>query len=132
MSEHSRRQTLIVTHNEGKSRKLYEDFLNMSKKPVEQFPAKDLQFYDVDALSSERLNQRLKVLSRLNNNEEIIVITSIDAIVDKILSPYVFTDMNQRIEYGKELDLGDTIEKFVQSGYERVNRVEGKGQFSLR
>lgn len=132
LSEHSKKQTLIITHNEVRSRKLYEEFVNISQKPVEHFPTKDLQFYDVDALSSERSNQRLNILSRLNKGEDIIVVTSIDAIIDKILSPEIFSQMIQTIEYGRELDLDKTISKFVESGYERVSMVEGIGQFSLR
>lgn len=132
LSNHSKKQTMIITHNDVKARKLYEDLFSISKKQVEYFPTKDLQFYDVDALSSERLNQRLNILSKLMKREDIIVVTSIDAIIDRILSPEVFKEMIQTFEYGKELDLEEIIRKFVESGYERVNMVEGVGQFSLR
>lgn len=132
LSQELGKATLIVTHNEIKSRKLYEDLVNVSSKPVEHFPAKDLQFYDLVAGSSERLNQRLNILSRLNKGEDIIVVASIDALIDKLLSPELYNSMIQVIEYGKEIDLEDTIGKFIESGYERVAMVEAIGQFSLR
>ena len=132
LSSHSNKQTLIITHSDIKARKLYEDLLGMSKKDVEYFQTKDLQFYDIDALSSERLNQRLNILSRLINGDNIIVITSIDAIIDKILSPSIFEDLSQVIEFGYEIDLEKTVEKFVEAGYERLGMVEEIGQFSVR
>lgn len=132
LSVHSKRQTLIITHNEINGQKMVEELTNVSQKPVEHFPTKDLQFYDLDALSSERETQRLNVLSRLNRGEDIIVVASIDGIINRILSPDDFSSMVQTIEYGKNIDLDDVISKFIQGGYERVPMVEGRGQFSLR
>ncbi len=132
LKEHTNKQILLITYDEARSRFLYEDIKNLGSINVSLFPKRELLLYDVDAYSSERQIQRINVLSSLNKGEDLIVVSSLSAILDKILKPKLFQDYTQIFQQGEEIDLEKTIQTFVSAGYERVHMVEGIGQFSLR
>ena len=90
LKEHTKKQILLITYDEVRSRHIYEDIKNLGFSNVVQFPKRELLFYDVDAHSSERSIQRLNVLSSLKNGEDLLVVTSISALLDKILTPSIF------------------------------------------
>lgn len=131
LNEHLGRQVLIITYDEVKSRAIYDDIKNFTNN-IELFPKREVLFYDVDAFSSERSHQRLSVLSRLMENEDIIIVTSLDALLDKILIKSIFSQYTITLEYGKVLDLNELMNTFISGGYERVPMIEGIGQFSIR
>ncbi|MBU5439287.1 transcription-repair coupling factor [Tissierella sp. MSJ-40] len=132
LREHTGRQMLLITYDEVKGQKLYEDIKNFGEENVVLFPKKEVLFYDVEAFSYERSNQRLNVVSRLMEGEDLIVIAHIDAILDKLLNPNLFKKHTQLIKFGDTVDLNKITEIFISSGYERINMVEGVGQFSIR
>lgn len=132
IKEHTGKQILLITYDEARSRFLYEDIKNLGSQNPILFPKRELLLYDIDAFSSERQVQRLSVLSKLNNGEDLIVITSISALLDKIPNKTLFDEFTQKISRGGQLDLNKAISTFISAGYERVPMVEGIGQFSIR
>lgn len=132
LKEHTKKQILLITYDEVRSRHIYEDIKNLGFSNVVQFPKRELLFYDVDAHSSERSIQRLNVLSSLKNGEDLLIVTSISALLDKILTPSVFERFTQNFETGKTVNLDNAVSNFISAGYERVHMVEGIGQFSIR
>ena len=132
LNQHLDRQTIVITYDESKSRKLYEDIRNLGMENVELFPKKEKLFYDIDASSFEYLNQRLRVISKLLAGEETIVIASLESLVDKISTREIYESCTQEIDYETVLDLDKVVRNLILAGYERVHMVEGVGQFSLR
>lgn len=132
IKEHTGKQILLITYDEARSRFLYEDIKNLGSQNPILFPKRELLLYDIDAFSSERQVQRLSVLSKLNNGEDLIVITSISALLDKIPNKTLFDEFTQKISRSGQLDLNKAISTFISAGYERVPMVEGIGQFSIR
>ena len=132
LHQHTDKQILVITHSEKKAKQIYEDIKNFNQAKVEIFPTREILFYKVDAISSERLNQRLKVLSRLVQGEEIILVASIESILDKFMSVDVFRKSSIHIDMDTRLDLEELAEKLIKSGYTREAMIEGVGQFSIR
>ncbi|MBC8587929.1 transcription-repair coupling factor [Paratissierella segnis] len=131
LNEHLGRQLLIITYDEVRSRDIYDDIRNLTGN-IELFPKKEILFYDVDAFSSESTHQRLTVLSRLMDNEDLIIVTSLDALLDKVLDKDIVSKYTITLEYGKQLDLQKLMIALIDGGYERVPMIEGIGQFSVR
>lgn len=129
---HTKRQVLLITENEQKSRRLYEDIINLSSLDVEILARKETFFYDIDIASNENLNQRLKVLSKLNKGDNFIVVASIEALLDKLISPEIFQELSLEIRNDSIVDLNDLSRRLILSGYERGARVEARGSFSIR
>ncbi|SHD78402.1 transcription-repair coupling factor [Schnuerera ultunensis] len=132
LNQHLGRQILILTYDEGKAKKIYEDIKNFDDNVVEIFPNKDILFYKVDAISSERTNERLRVLSRLIEGEQIIVVAHIEGVLNKLINPILFKNQSMKIDLESRMVLEELASQFIACGYERESMVEGIGQFSIR
>lgn len=127
------KQILLVTYNEKRSKEIYEDLKNIYDDiDVSIFPQKELILYDVDAFSSERTHQRLGVISNLQENKTKLVVASLGALLDKMMSKKVFLENTLSLRLGDELELDSLLKMLVDSGYERTSLVEQTGQFSSR
>ena len=132
LNQHLGRQALIITYDEIRAKKIYEDLKFFAGEKVELFPSKEVVFYDVEAYSHEVSNQRLKVLNRLMNDENIIVVASIQSILNRVMDLELLKKDTLHIKYGEIVSLSSISESFASLGYERVSMIEGKGQFSVR
>ncbi|WFA07742.1 transcription-repair coupling factor [Tissierella sp. Yu-01] len=132
IKQHTEKPILLITYDDVRSRIIYDDIKNLGYGNVALFPKREVLYYDVDAFSSERTVQRINVLSSLMNEENMLVISSISALLDKVPTPEIFKQYTQSFEIGKDIDLDRVISTFISAGYERVPMVEGVGQFSLR
>jgi len=132
LREHTDKQMLIITYDDLRSRMIYEDIKNLGLNNIELFPKREIILYDVAAYSFENSYQRIKVLSDLINGKNKIIVTSIGALLDKIMIPSVFNTYTQEVETGSEINLDDFTKILIDAGYERVPMIEAKGQFSIR
>src|SRR5699024_4648022 len=103
LNQHTNKQILVITYDENRAKRVYEDIKNFCEKKVELFPTREIFFYKVDAISSERINQRLKVLARFIVEEPIILVASIESILDKLMAPDLYK------EYSIHINLEDIV-----------------------
>lgn len=96
-------------------------------------PAEALPF-EVVAANREPTVGRLCVLASLLTDKQKppVVIASAEALLPKLIPPSKWAQAAIFFEVGKEQDLGALAGKLVRSGYERVELVEGPGQFAIR
>jgi len=132
LNQHLHKSILIIVHSEIKAKRIYDDIKNFDEKAVELLSDKEIIFYKVDAISSERSIDRLRVLSRLIKGEPIVVVAHVDAILNKFIAPHIFKEYSLNLSQGDVVDLKDLTEKFIVTGYKRENMVEAVGQFSIR
>lgn len=126
------RQVLIISSDEVRAKKIFEDIRNFDNENVDFFPNRELVFYDIEASSFETVHSRLNVLTRLNRGENIVVVTYINALLSKVCSSNLFKEYTDEIKYGDIVDHYELLNGFVTKGYERVSTIEGVGQFSVR
>ena len=123
---------VVVTHNEIEAKNLYED-LSLYSTNVYFLPIREVVFYNVDAISGDLRWARLKVIKEiLNNKNKKIIVTSIDAMTALYTPRKKYLNYSITIKNGDEVDLKEISKKLVECGYERVEVVEGKGEFSFR
>lgn len=132
LEEERKEQVLVLTYSEMRSRRIYEDLKGLGAEELYLLSKRELTFYDVEATSYEGSNDRLNIASKLISNKKAIVVANIESLLDKYMSPQVFKDNSYEVEVGEEIELDRFINKLIYSGYERVDMVEGIGQFSLR
>ncbi len=122
---------LIITYNDMKAKEIYEDY-KLYDKNVYLYPAKDIIFYSADIHGNAIVRDRLKILSRLIEQEPITVITTLDGGMDKIL-PLDFLEKRViAIEEAGTVNLTKMLADLVHLGYERQGQVEGPGEFAVR
>lgn len=125
-------QVFFIVKDEYESNALKDRMKTYSEYLTLGFPSKDLLFYNMEALSHEVTNSRIAVMDKLLKKEKIIVISSIKAIINKIMPKSCYRKNTFSIELGKSYNVEDIIEKFILIGYERVALIESRNQFSLR
>lgn len=122
---------LIVAHSDVEARKLYED-LNFYVPDVYYFPVREVAFYNIDAISGDLRWERLKVIKQMLSKSKKIIVTCIEALASSYIPPKLYEKYTFKLTVGGAIDFHDMSEMLVQSGYERAQLVENKGQFSIR
>lgn len=123
--------SLVLTHSDVEARKLYED-LSFYSTQVYYFPTKEVVFYNIDAISGDLRWERLKVIREMLNRGNKIIVTCIEALASSYIPVELYKNYTLNISMGDVIDLEKISEKLIQCGYERVEIVDGKGQFSIR
>lgn len=122
---------LILTHNDVEAKNIYED-LNLYLPNVFYFPTKEVVFYNIDAISGDLRWERLKVLREMSKKGKKIIVASIESLAQKYIPYNLYKEYTFKFKVGDTINLEELNEKLIQCGYERMDVVEAKGQFSLR
>ena len=129
--EESNNSMVIITDSDMQAKNIYED-LSLFNNNVFYFPAKEVVFYNIDAISGDLRWERLKVVKELLNSKKKIIITSIDAFASRYTPRSLYKSHKIDLKIGKEVDFNNLSRLLVEGGYERVEMIEGKGEFALR
>ena len=131
----TKRPMVLVTYNEIQARKLYQDLKKLIKQTY-FFPKKEITSYDYVAQSKEIEYKRIDVLNKMylakQQKEPIIIVTTIEAVMQKMIAKDTLYQNVIDFKVGKTYLLDGIKEKLVGLGYERSDLIENKGQFSIR
>ena len=131
INEFGKQPICIITYNEIQAKKLYEDFKYFTDK-VLLFPKKEVVTYDFVAESKDLPYQRIETLNKLQTKSNFIVITTIEAIIQKLPSKKTLYKNKLKFKVGEIYELEDIKQKLIDLGYVRSDLIEGRGQFSVR
>lgn len=122
---------IILSFSEQKAREIYED-MRFFDKNTYYYPAKDLIFYSADVHGGHLVTERLKALRALSTDEPVTIVTTIDALLDKLAPSNIILENSLLIDMNTIIDTNAFALKLVSMGYEKVSQVEMPGQFSIR
>ena len=129
--EFSKKPICIITYNEVQAKRTVEDLKNFTDK-VLFFPKKEIVTYDYVAESKELPYERIEVLNKLYENKNIILVTTIEAVMQKIVNKKALYKNVLNLKIGEQCQLEDVKQKLVNLGYVRYDLIDGRGQFSVR
>ena len=129
--EFGKKPICIITYNEIQAKKIKED-INYFTDKVVLFPKKEIVTYDYIAESKDLPYQRIEVLNTITSKKNLIIVTTIEAISQKLPSKDVLYQNKLEFKVGGIYDLEDVKRKLIKLGYSRYDLIEGKGQFSVR
>jgi len=92
----------------------------------------DISPYEQVSPHREIISERLIILDKLLNNENIIVVTSVEALMHRTLPRSVLSEITVYLGIGEEIDRQTLIATFVDTGYKHTTLVENRGEFSIR
>lgn len=122
----------LITHNELEARELYQDLKFYLNQDVMHFPSREIVYYDVTALGNDQEDERIKVLERLNQSTGGIVVASVESLLVKLTPPGIYRKYRVNIKVGEIINLEQVLNTFFIQGYQRTDRVEARGEYSLR
>jgi transcription-repair coupling factor (superfamily II helicase) len=124
---------LIVTETQDDIEKLARDLSTFhGEDEIVLFPPWQTFLHGGASPAREILADRMLTLERLIHSQRSIVITSIRALLHKLLPLETFREATLHFAKGDIIDLGEVARALVHSGYERLEMVEMKGDFSIR
>lgn len=133
LHKESDRPMLVVTHNMFAAQKIYEDLQEtLSAEEVLLYPANELVAAEYAVSSPETLAQRIEVLLQCSQGFRGIVVVPYSGVRRYLPAPGVMATAGITLELGGTLQLEDFLMKMVELGYDRVERVESRGEMSIR
>lgn len=128
---HDQKVKLIVTYDELRAKTLYEQYRFFQANTF-CFPAKDLLFYQSDIRGNALTKERMAVIQQMLESSEYTVITTFDALMNRMVNRELYRQGAIRLSTGEEVDLSCLQGQLAALGYERVTQVEQGGEFALR
>lgn len=124
---------LVVTHSAYQAARLRDD-LNTLLSPDEVllFPALETLPHEEVTRTAELTRERLSALERIYSGGASVVVTSVQALLERLLPEAYLFECAFSIDMNTRADLSDLSSRLVRLGYERVDRVENAGSFSIR
>ena len=99
------------------------------------FNAWDCLPYDRSSPKSIIANNRIKTLYKIanrNNNKKIILITSINAITQKIIDQEIISKNGLFLKIGSKITVDQVVEFLINNGYTRNDCANNIGEFAVR
>lgn len=109
---------LVITEREDDLERLRED--------LKAFRGESSLF------SQENREDSLVSLYHLSLEKNPLLVTTLDSIKKKIISPSQFSLLTLTLSQGRKIKYQKITEKLTDAGYERIDIVEGVGEFRLR
>lgn len=125
---------LVISETDEGARFLKSDLdIITGDKSVILFPASNKKPYDQQQLNdSGLLVQRSEALQAIADHKQKIVLTSVDAISEKIAPPSALNEVSIVLKKGDEIDLEKLKERLAEQGYNPVRFVDEPGEFATR
>ncbi len=132
LAEELQRPVLVVTHNMFSAQKIAEDLSECLENEVLLYPANELMITESAVSSPETLSQRVDVLTKLAAGYRGIVVTPLAGVRRLLPAKSIIADARQAVDVGEVLELETFISRMSEFGYNRVERVEKRGEISVR
>lgn len=132
INEYNKKPIILITYNEIQAKKILENLKTFEKEKVVFFPKKEIVTYDYVAESKDLPYERIETLNKIKEKKNLIVVTTIEALMQKLPSKEVLYKNILEFKVGDICNLDDIKRKLVNLGYSRYDLIEGRGQFSIR
>jgi len=130
------RSILIIVSSAKEGERLIEDlvfFSGNSDVPILFFPPYNILPFKFLTYHNETAGQRVSVLYRLlETSFPAIVVTTVDALLQKIVPKQEINRYAELVIAGEEIDRDALIAKLIAGGYARTAIVEEPGDFCVR
>jgi transcription-repair coupling factor (superfamily II helicase) len=133
--ERVRGPLLIILPHLRSAESLLEDlrFFQMETKNNSfLFPQWETLPYDEIPPHPEIVRERVKCLFSLLRGEEVLIVSSIKALMQKVLPPLDLKESTLSLSIGEEVDRDRLVNFLQEGGYTSMRIVEERGDFSLR
>ena len=127
----AQRPVCLITYNELQAKRISENLKNYIDN-VYFFPKREILSYDYIAESKELPYERIEVLKNIVNKKVNILVVSIEALMQPMISKEVLFKNKIKLEVGKSYDLEKLKATISSLGYNRNDLIEAKGEFSSR
>jgi len=124
---------IVITGSDADARKLCDDINQMAgKQSAVFFPSKELVLTHAEGATALYEQMRISALTKAMTGECTTLVAGIEGVMQPCISPDILQSSIQKISRGGEVDTKQLAKNLTYYGYERCEKVEGGGQFSIR
>ena len=129
---------LIITASDEDAERVYDDMrffqtmLGLPSETLALFPEWETLPYEPTAPAPELIGRRARTLHRLSERARTVLITSVPALLHRVMPAAVFMDGCMRLKVGDTIEREGLIAHLLRLGYRRGSVVEIPGEFSVR
>ena len=124
------RRVLLVAEHDLKASRMADDVRQLTGSECPFLPGGEIDLTRA-AGSQESSWRRLEALNMIGRNGQVLV-TSAEAMMQRMGRPEPFQQACFKLRPGDRIPMGELVSRLTRMGYERMNMVEGKGQFAQR
>ena len=121
---YNKKPILLVTYNEIQAKKILENIKTFETENVLLFPKKEIVTYDYVAESKDLPYERIETLNKINEKKNLIVVTTIEALMQKLPSKKALYKNTLEFKVGDIHNLEEIKKSLVNMGYERSDIIE--------
>lgn len=134
LEQETKGQCLVVVPSYIRAKRLATDLSFFVGKNINIYilPPEEEGLIRYEAKNHDQLFMRLKILKALRTGEDCIVIAPATGAIRKLPPHEIFDNSSMRLTCGEDVDMEQVKEKLVLMGYERMQMVEARGEFSIR
>lgn len=131
--QRTRKAGLILTYSEEQAQKWVNDLRTWcSQDTILYLPVTEWLPFEVLGRSRETTAERIRVINRLAQGGSCTIVASILAVERRVFPLERWQEYTLALEVGQGYDRDAVLNALIAGGYERIEIVEGKGQFALR
>jgi transcription-repair coupling factor (superfamily II helicase) len=136
MADHLDRIVLYITETQKELESAYRiisSFMPETSPKAIFYPELEAFIDDSEKSNPEITGARIHALQTLSKSDDnLIIVTSIQALMQKVPMPSKLAEGNIDISIGNEVDLNEIRTKLVHEGYKTASEVYEKGNFAVR
>ena len=121
---------LVVVADETDAQRVSEELSLLTGGAV-YLPAREIQLSAYTASSRELSAKRVAAMTMLRQRETSVCVLSVEAAMQRMTPPEVFLCAETELVDGQSTALDSLLNQLLSAGYERVDKVDGGGQFRL-
>lgn len=127
------KHVLILTGASQEEVRLFHDFSSFTDRSVVDFPSWETLPSESIPPSPDIVGERYQVLKKLlNDPEPHIILTSLQACLQKLIPPSVFQSLSLSLKAGQSPSFEHLIQQLIAMGYQRKPVASDKGEFAVR
>ena len=124
---------VIITESVSDAKNMMFNLLNFfGEGEIDYLPPREIHLHGLFARSHELSEERMKVLSRIINGELNCLVLPIETLTQKMVPIEIFKNSQINVKVGDTYHHSELSNRLIYLGYERVDLVQGSGQFSIR
>lgn len=128
-----KKNVLILTGQTQEEARLFHDFAYFGSTKVIDYPAWETLPNENVAPSPDIVGERYEALRQISDSKEpCIILSSLQASLQKLISPTRFFALNMTLKPGMELSFAGFQEKLVSMGFYKTAVAADKGEFAVR
>ena len=126
------RPIFVICPDEAEMKRAAGDMSALTGRTVLTLASRDYVFSNVDGVSRQGEQDRLKTLFALTRGRAPIICATADGLMQRAIPPDILKNLAFELDLAQRYDIVELNDKLCAVGYIRSEQVEGPGQYAMR